>query len=166
MHYSSCVTTLGPVYICEEKGSISHLGLGKKPPFPAQERDTPLLCRAHAQLKEYLAGGRSVFDLPLNPEGTPFQKQVWEQLLQIPYGETITYGQLARRIGQPKAARAAGAACGKNPIAIFISCHRVVGQNGSLTGYAWGEETKAALLALEGRGAPKSNNNFTNPLTK
>lgn len=151
MHYSSCKTSLGPVYICEERGNISHLGLGKKPAFTALERDTPLLCRAHAQLKEYLSGSRTSFELPLAPVGTPFQQEVWAQLQQIPYGQTITYGELARRIGRPSAARAVGAACGRNPIAIIIPCHRVVGQSGGLTGYAWGKDLKAALLGLEGK---------------
>lgn len=149
MHYSSCETTLGPVYICEENGRLTHLGLGKKPAFAAQERDTPLLCRAHAQLKEYLAGTRSAFELPLFPAGTAFQQEVWAQLQKIPYGEAITYGELARAVGRPKASRAVGAACGRNPIAIIIPCHRVVGQNGSLTGYAWGKDAKATLLSLE-----------------
>ncbi|NCB30977.1 MAG: methylated-DNA--[protein]-cysteine S-methyltransferase [Clostridia bacterium] len=150
MHYSPCKTTLGTVYICEEKGAITHLGFGKKPPFAAPERDTPLLCRAHAQLKEYLCGARTVFELPLAPAGTSFQQEVWAQLLQIPYGERISYGKLARQMGRPSAARAVGAACGRNPIAIFIPCHRVVGQNGSLTGYAWGKDIKMTLLTLEG----------------
>ncbi len=153
MYYSSYETSLGPVYICEDKGFVTHLGFGKKPPFAATERDSPLMCRAHAQLKEYLGGGRTSFGLPLRPEGTPFEQAVWQQLQAIPYGETITYGELARRVGRPRAARAAGAACGKNPIAIFIPCHRVLGQNGGLTGYAWGEERKAALLELEGSAA-------------
>ncbi len=153
MYYSSYESSLGPVYICEEKGFVTYLGFGKKPSFAATERDSPLMCRAHAQLKEYLNGGRTSFSLPLRAEGTPFEQAIWQQLQAIPYGETITYGELARRAGRPGAARAAGAACGKNPIAIFIPCHRVLGQKGALTGYAWGVERKAALLELE-RGTP------------
>jgi methylated-DNA-[protein]-cysteine S-methyltransferase len=101
------------------------------------------------QLREYFAGQRADFDLPLAPEGTEFQRTVWRNLRDIPYGETISYGELAKRVGNPKASRAVGAANGQNPIPIVIPCHRVIGANGKLTGFGGGLPTKEALLALE-----------------
>jgi len=103
-----------------------------------------------AQLAEYFAGRRRTFDLELAPAGTPFQCDVWRALREIPYGETIPYSELARRIGRPKSVRAVGAANGANPIPIVIPCHRVIGMNGTLTGYGGGIEKKQWLLALEG----------------
>lgn len=122
--------------------------------FGAKEGDggaaaSPFLERAAEQLKEYFAGKRKVFDLPLEPEGTEFQKKVWAALCDVPYGETRTYGQIAAAVGCPKGARAVGMACNRNPIGIIVPCHRVVGADGSLTGYAGGLNTKAALLRLE-----------------
>ena len=105
-----------------------------------------------SQLTEYFAGERQRFELPLAPEGTPFQQRVWRELQDIPYGVTISYGQLAARIGQPTASRAVGLANGSNPLAIVIPCHRVIGANGTLTGYGGGLPIKERLLALE-RGA-------------
>ena len=102
------------------------------------------------QLDDYFAGRRRVFDLPLAFNGTDFQKQVWQALLAIPFGETRTYGQLAAQLGNPSASRAVGAANGKNPISIIAPCHRVIGGNGKLTGFAGGLEAKAYLLGLEG----------------
>ncbi len=101
------------------------------------------------QLRDYFAGTRRQFDLPLAPEGTPFQKRVWQELLRIPYGETMSYGELARQVGNANASRAVGLANGANPIAIVIPCHRVIGTNGKLTGYGGGLDTKQWLLALE-----------------
>lgn len=106
--------------------------------------------RAAAQLTEYFAGKRKVFDLPLDPQGTEFQKRVWQALREIPYGTTCSYGEIAAKVGNPKASRAVGGANNKNPIAIVIPCHRVIGANGSLVGYASGLQTKEALLKLEG----------------
>lgn len=105
---------------------------------------------ARKQLAEYFGRVRREFDVPLSVAGTPFQWMVWRELLKIPFGETRTYGQLAAALGRPGSARAVGAACGRNPLAILVPCHRVVGADGSLTGYAWGVERKRALLALEG----------------
>jgi methylated-DNA-[protein]-cysteine S-methyltransferase len=102
-----------------------------------------------SQLTEYFAGQRQRFELPLAPEGTPFQQRVWRELQDIPYGVTISYGQLAARIGQPTASRAVGLANGSNPLAIVIPCHRVIGANGTLTGYGGGLPIKERLLALE-----------------
>ena len=104
---------------------------------------------AATQILEYLEGERTEFDLPLDLRGTPFQRRVWDALLEIPYGETVSYGTLARRLGRPSAARAVGAANGRNPISIVIPCHRVIGRSGDLTGYAGGVGIKKALLELE-----------------
>jgi methylated-DNA-[protein]-cysteine S-methyltransferase len=109
------------------------------------------LKEAVRQLKEYFAGRRTEFDLPLAPEGTGFQKSVWRQLCDIPYGETISYGELARRLGNPKASRAVGAANGSNPLPIVVPCHRVIGANGKMTGFGGGIPVKEALLALESK---------------
>lgn len=112
---------------------------------------TPLLVEAARQLDEYFAGTRTEFDLPLDAVGTPFQHQAWTVLRAIPYGATISYGDQARRLGDPNKARAVGAANGRNPISIVVPCHRVVGSNGALTGFAAGVETKAWLLEHEQR---------------
>ena len=109
-----------------------------------------MLLEAKRQLEEYFAGIRAGFSLPLAPEGTAFQKAVWEQLEAIPYGETRTYGQIAAAVGNPNASRAVGGANHNNPIAIVIPCHRVIGANGKLTGYAGGIDLKEALLRIEG----------------
>lgn len=112
---------------------------------------TPLSNEAAAQLTEYFAGGRKNFDLPLSPMGTPFQAAVWNALLKIPFGEARSYGEIAIAIGNPKATRAVGMACNRNPIWIVIPCHRVVGSNQKLTGYAGGLGIKQKLLELEQR---------------
>lgn len=114
----------------------------------------PVLCQAMAQLAEYFAGTRTQFDLPLDLQGgTAFQQSVWQALLAIPPGGTTSYGTLSQRIGRPSAVRAVGAAVGRNPVSIVVPCHRVVGADGSLTGYAGGLERKTALLQLERLGA-------------
>ena len=112
----------------------------------------PVLLKAKRQLEEYFAGARRAFDLPLDMRGTTFQKDVWEALLAIPYGETRSYGQLAKQLGRPSASRAVGAANGRNPISIVVPCHRVVGSSGKLTGFAGGLDVKARLLDLEKKG--------------
>ncbi|AWB91820.1 methylated-DNA--[protein]-cysteine S-methyltransferase [Aeromicrobium chenweiae] len=113
----------------------------------------PLLDRAEQQLAEYFAGERTAFDLPLASDGTEFQKKVWAELQRIPYGETASYGDIARRLGyEPVISRAVGAANGANPIPIVVPCHRVIGSNGTLTGYAGGVERKRTLLDLERPG--------------
>ncbi len=113
--------------------------------------DDPVLHSAASQLGAYFAGELTDFDLPLSLEGTGFQRTVWAGLQEIPYGETISYGELAKRIGQPSASRAVGLANGRNPVRIVVPCHRVVGSNGSLTGYGGGLPRKQYLLALEQR---------------
>ena len=109
----------------------------------------PIFLQAAAQLTEYFAGQRTEFSLPLAAQGTDFQKRVWAELTKIPYGHTISYGELARRLGNPNASRAVGLANGKNPISIVVPCHRVIGASGKLTGYGGGLARKEALLALE-----------------
>ena len=116
---------------------------------PADPGDSVVLKETERQLAEYFAGERTEFDLPLAAEGTPFQRRVWAALCDIPYGETISYGELARLVDRPEAARAVGAANGQNPIAIVVPCHRVIGADGSLTGYAGGLDAKRALLEHE-----------------
>ena len=111
--------------------------------------DTPLLARVLAEFQAYFAGKRDPFDFPIAFRGTPFQVAVWRELLKIPYGETRSYGYVARAIGKPGASRAVGMACHANPIAIAVPCHRVVGADGNLTGYGGGLDRKQALLALE-----------------
>jgi methylated-DNA-[protein]-cysteine S-methyltransferase len=115
----------------------------------ASVRDDARFTRVHEQLTAYFAGQLLKFDLPLAPEGTEFQKQAWRALCKIPYGETISYSEQARRIGQPNAFRAAGTANGQNPISIIVPCHRVIGANGALTGYGGGLPRKRWLLAHE-----------------
>ncbi len=112
----------------------------------------PVLARAKAQLEEYFAGTRRAFDLPIEPEGTAFERSVWQALLAIPHGATTSYGAIATLLGRPSAARAVGAANGKNPLAIVVPCHRVIGASGALTGYAGGLERKKWLLEHERRG--------------
>jgi len=109
----------------------------------------PHLRQGVKELHEFFVGKRTAFDLPLDLQGTPFQQEVWQQLLMIPYGVTISYGEHAQRVGRPTAARAVGAAIGRNPVSIIVPCHRVVGSNGAHTGYAGGLERKRALLAFE-----------------
>ena len=128
----------------------------RQPDAAWREKRSALPAALHAakrQLVEYFDGTRRDFDLPLAPRGTAFQCQVWEELRHISYGETISYGELARRIGKPTASRAVGAANGRNPLAIVVPCHRVIGADGTLTGYGGGLPVKQALLALERRVA-------------
>jgi methylated-DNA-[protein]-cysteine S-methyltransferase len=120
-------------------------------PAPVPAPDHPVLIETARQLGEYFDGRRSAFDLPLRFRGTEFQRAVWSALLEIPFGETSSYGALARALGRPGAARAVGAANGRNPISIVAPCHRVIGANGALTGFAGGLAAKKELLALEQR---------------
>ena len=129
-------------------------------PLPSDLRDStrddshPILLETAGQLGEYFAGRRRAFDLPLAPRGTEFQKQVWLALREIPFGQTRSYGQIGRRIGMPTASRAVGAANGRNPIPIIVPCHRVIGANGTLTGFGGGLANKSLLLAIEGVTVP------------
>lgn len=143
-------TTIGRVGIVEEAGSVTHVLFEQDVRLDdAREEETPLLREASKQIQEYLDGERQQFDLPLNPCGTPFRQQVWKGLCAIPYGESRSYQDLARWIGNDKACRAVGNANNKNPIPLIIPCHRVIGANGKLTGYRGGLERKKQLLDLE-----------------
>ena len=143
-------TPLGEVGIAEEGGAVTNLFFGKTVrPQSFELRQTPLLEQAGPEPDAYFRGTRQAFGIPLRPEGTPFERAVWELLLTIPYGETATYGELAKRLGKPAACRAVGRANGRNPISILIPCHRVIGANGKLTGYAGGIPAKEFLLKLE-----------------
>jgi methylated-DNA-[protein]-cysteine S-methyltransferase len=124
-------------------------GRSEVKPLQGWREDGSRLAEVVRQLRAYFAGALRSFDLPLAPEGTPFQLRVWRELLAIPYGETISYGELARRIGNPRASRAVGLANGTNPISIVIPCHRVIGSSGRLTGYGGGLRNKEWLLGLE-----------------
>lgn len=139
-------TPIGPLTLEADENAVTAIRFGAS----AAQGVSPLLDAAEAQLREYFAGMRRVFDLPIAPHGTAFQQRVWAALRTIPYGETRTYGELAAAIGNPSACRAVGMANHRNPLPIVIPCHRVIGANGTLTGYAGGVETKRKLLALEG----------------
>jgi methylated-DNA-[protein]-cysteine S-methyltransferase len=155
LHRVTVNTPLGSITVAERDDAIValdwHMLDGRAEPPTAS---TPLLRRAADQLAEYFAGQRRDFDLPLAPDGSEFQQRVWHRMAKIPYGKTVTYGDLARAIGS--APRAVGGACGRNPIAIILPCHRVIGGSGALTGYsgAGGINTKQFLLELEGALTP------------
>lgn len=143
-------TPIGKIGISENGTAITDLFFhGEEFLIKGEEKETDLLREAGQQLKEYFSGKRKEFDLPLAPEGTDFQKKVWKALRGIPYGETKSYGEIAKNIGNAKAARAVGMANNRNPIAIVIPCHRVIGANGSLVGYAGGLKIKEYLLTME-----------------
>jgi methylated-DNA-[protein]-cysteine S-methyltransferase len=143
-------TEIGKIGIAEENNVITNLYFGEPIMLKGVSvKETPLLKEATYQLVDYLAGSRRCFDLPLAPKGTEFQKAVWKALQQIPYGETRSYGEIARSIGKPKASRAVGMANYNNPILLFIPCHRVIGANGKLVGYAGGLDIKQYLLGME-----------------
>ncbi len=145
---------IGRIGITENNGEITNLYLpGDTIPESVQLGETPVLREAARQLKLYLEGGLKAFSLPLAPSGTVFTKKAWQALCEIPYGKTATYRDIAVKAGSPKGARAAGLANNRNPIPIFIPCHRVIGADGSLTGYRGGLELKKILLDLECSGA-------------
>jgi methylated-DNA-[protein]-cysteine S-methyltransferase len=153
--YTEMKSPLGTLLLTAENGSL--VGVH----FPGQKHDRPrqphwqradhdpVLAQARTQLAEYFAGRRARFDLPLAARGTPFQQAVWQALLAVPFGGTSTYGAIAAAIRRPRAVRAVGAAIGANPIGIVVPCHRIIGRDGSLTGYAGGLDRKAKLLELE-----------------
>lgn len=148
----------GPLTLVADDGVLCGLYMTEQRHRPVEEsfgsRDDTLFGAVEEQLEAYFAGELKDFALPLRLHGTPFQRTVWEALRQIPYGETRTYGELAGALGQPTASRAVGLANGRNPVGIIVPCHRVVGANGSLTGYGGGLERKRQLLDFEsGRGA-------------
>lgn len=154
-------TPVGPLTLVAEDGALvgvwmedqRHHHPGDAAHGRAASPDDPFLVLVADQLREYFAGERTAFDLPLAPHGTEFQRRVWAALVEIPYGGTTSYGELAQRLGSPGASRAVGLANGRNPIGIVIPCHRVVGSEGSLTGYGGGLERKRVLLDHESRVA-------------
>ena len=145
-HYSY-ETKLGSVTFVEEDGTL--LAITTHHTYEGKRVETPLIKEAYKQLSEYLKRERKCFDLPFNPRGTEFQRQVWKALCDIPYGETRSYKQIAEAIGNPKAVRAVGMANNRNPLLIVIPCHRVIGSNGKLVGYGAGIAMKEYLLKLE-----------------
>lgn len=151
MEYISYFTSdIGTLGITEKEGEITHLYLpGEEIPITHSEVMTPSLAEAGRQLQEYFQGRRKVFDLPLAMYGTEFMNKVWQALLTIPYGQTRSYGDIACLIGHNKACRAVGMANHRNPIAIIVPCHRVIGANGHLVGYGGGLKIKSFLLELE-----------------
>ena len=155
IRYARIATPLGTLLATAAGGMLTGLYYEGQPHAPAIRADwiedacAAPIAECAKQLLEYLDGERKSFDLPTLPEGSDFQRRVWIEIAKIPYGETITYTQLAERAGAPGSARAAGAATGRNPISIVVPCHRVVGSDGSLTGYAGGVPRKAKLLEIE-----------------
>ena len=151
--YTALDSPVGALFLTSNGEAITELFMekhkGGPKPIADWRRDDSLFREAAHQLRAYFAGELTDFDLPLATGGAPFQQRVWAELLMIPYGSTISYGELARRIGNPKASRAVGAANGNNPISIIIPCHRVIGSNGKLTGYGGGIERKKYLLEFE-----------------
>lgn len=151
--YSYFESPVGPLLLAADDAGLGEISFAKNgrpaPPKPDWKENPAALREVIRQLRAYFAGELENFDLPLAPRGTEFQQNVWSKLCQIPYGETISYGELARRIGNPNASRAVGLANGSNPIPIIIPCHRVIGSNGKLTGYGGGLPIKEKLLGLE-----------------
>ncbi len=151
--YAQIDSPLGPLLLAADETGLRSIDFvnGRRPvsPRPTWREDREFLREPIQQLHAYFAGDLEAFDLPLEPNGTEFQLAVWRELCGIPYGETISYGELARRIGNPNSSRAVGLANGANPIPIVIPCHRVIGSNGKLTGYGGGLPIKEKLLALE-----------------
>lgn len=156
MIFSIHQSPVGPLTLMSNGKALTHCEF-ENPRYPfekAPRGEDPIIAKARKQLDAYFAGKLKAFDLPLAPQGTDFQQRVWKALLKIPYGATRSYGQQALAIGSPKAVRAVGLANGRNPIAIIIPCHRVIGANGSLTGYGGGMARKQLLLDLE-QGVPQ-----------
>lgn len=151
-YYSSFESKIGILTMVCDENFLLAVYFGSIQPENAEKKQTRLIERTEKQLKEYLSGKRKVFDVPLNPQGTEFQKRVWKALTEIPYGETRSYKDIAVKIGNPKACRAVGMANNRNPISILIPCHRVIGARGSLVGYGGGLDKKVQLLELENPG--------------
>jgi len=153
MYYCYLDTPIGELLLAGEDGALAMIGFPKgsmrRDPEPDWIYNEKPLATARQQLEEYFAGDRKDFDLPLRIKGTEFQVSVLKALQEIPYGQTVSYGEIAKRIGRPKAVRAVGAANGRNPIPIVVPCHRVIGSSGDLTGFGGGLDTKEALLRLE-----------------
>ena len=156
VYYTQIESPIGPLLLAGDEAGLQQVNFvnGRRQqnnPSPEWIEDPTRLREAARQLRAYFGGELENFDLPLAMQGTPFQLNVWKNLCDIPYGETISYGELACRVGNPKAFRAVGLANGSNPVAIIVPCHRVIGSNGKLTGYGGGLPVKEKLLALERR---------------
>jgi methylated-DNA-[protein]-cysteine S-methyltransferase len=158
LYFDHIDTPIGPLLLVGDDGGLVEIGLphhGTARAAPADaEAGKAKLHAAAREFDEYFAGTRRQFEVPMHPSGTPFQLEVWGALLAIPYGETVSYADIARRIERPRAVRAVGAANGANPLAIIVPCHRVIGSHGDLTGYGGGLPAKRWLLAHERRYAP------------
>jgi methylated-DNA-[protein]-cysteine S-methyltransferase len=156
--YTYLESPIGPLLLAGDGTRLSTVGFptgkGRVAPRDGWQRDDDQFTKARAQLSAYFAGALRAFDLELMPAGSPFQLAVWQALTAIPYGATMSYGELAGRIGRPSASRAVGAANGANPIPIIVPCHRVIGASGALTGFGGGIDTKRWLLAHEAGGRP------------
>jgi methylated-DNA-[protein]-cysteine S-methyltransferase len=153
MRYDEIDSPVGPLLVAADEAGLRLIhfqAAHRRKPDASWQRDPAAFRDLAAQLGEYFRGERRTFDLPLAPRGTPFQLATWRALAAISYGETISYEELARRVGRPSASRAVGAANGANPLPIVVPCHRVIGKNGSLTGFGGGLGTKRVLLELEG----------------
>lgn len=150
-------TTIGPIAIGEKDGFITHLHLppetARHQDFGAKDMEPPVVQEAFRQLELYLEGTLREFRLPLKPRGTPFMRKVWDTLLTVPYGATASYRDIAAAVGSPRALRAVGHANARNPIAIFIPCHRIIGSSGKLVGYGGGLDLKQRLIDLEARNS-------------
>ncbi|MBK5222191.1 MAG: methylated-DNA--[protein]-cysteine S-methyltransferase [Acidimicrobiia bacterium] len=152
-HFDVLPSPIGSILVVATDDSVCGIYVAdhERAPLPAPgwTRGSALLDDATSQLAEYFAGDRRTFDLPLDAHGTEFQRQVWAALCDVSYGEVASYGDIAVAVGRPTAVRAVGSANGRNPISIVVPCHRVIGSNGTLTGYGWGVERKRWLLNLE-----------------
>ncbi|MDR0581173.1 MAG: methylated-DNA--[protein]-cysteine S-methyltransferase [Holosporaceae bacterium] len=149
-------TAIGDITICANEKALTGLYFGKCSDVAIKNVETKLIKKAFVQLQEYLNGSRTTFDLKLEYVGSDFQMAVWDQLKKIPYGKTKTYKEIACNLNSPKSCRAVGIACGRNPISIFIPCHRVIGSNGNLIGYGGGLHIKKRLLEMEKTNAVDS----------
>lgn len=149
MDYKVVSSPIGPLRLVESGGRVARVDFGAPEAPEEWNRVAELSTDVERQLAEYFRGERRDFDLPFQPRGTDFQLRVWQELSTIPYGTTTSYGEIARRIGRPKASRAVGAANGRNPIPVIVPCHRVIGANGSLVGFGGGLPIKRMLLELE-----------------
>ena len=153
-YWTTLDTPIARILLVGRDDQLTGLYLDRDPNPAWDHDDDGRLDKVRAQVEEYFDGTRTTFDdVDLAPQGTPFQRAVWDALLEVGYGETVSYAEIARRIGKPTAFRAVGAANGRNPISLIIPCHRVVGSSGSLIGYGWGVERKSWLLAHEQRAA-------------
>jgi len=154
IYYTVMKGPLGDILLAASDNGLCYLGFQEsrsaRDPDPSWVASKKPFKEVVTQLKEYFSGRRKRFDLPLDLQGTPFQRSVWKALLEIPYGQTASYGDIARRIGNPKACRAVGGANGANPVAVIVPCHRVIGTSGKLTGFGAGLPIKRRLLDLEG----------------